>query len=452
MLDDWQACLAPDCQKALVLARDDVARRGGAMITAEDFLLALLDAIPAVPAFLCRQGVDLDELVRTIQGEQPIVAEVVGDGNLSSQLMYWIACSRDAAVAEWLGWPQLLHGLTSCAERMQDKAYVAVLELVGRWPVQASGEAAAFSGPAGELPVAVADAGWWQLAEDVAVTLASNERALLWVTGERGSGKTAWLHSLRQMPGLLWVQIDPRRQADIMASDQAVVPRGCGAGAPWPTLVMDNVCPAELLALMAEPGNLIRELITGWGGPLLLLAPAKAGTEVEGERLGFITGRDLEVLAMPTASVIQRKAVLTVHQPAVEKRWNVRLSLAAIEYAASHRSCRVATPGAMLAWVRRAAARLDFFASCGSLEVQAISGQHEVMRRQSLVALARNESCNLAEREMSRLQVEQAAAEVSWHERQCAGTLRLLQVDDLCLELERWVAAGPGPVQYVRRC
>src|SRR5690606_24140727 len=90
-MDDWQACLAPQCQAALLKARENVAGRGGTVITVEDFLLSLLDTSADVVPFLKRQGVDLDELVRTIQGEQPIVAEVYGDGDLSSQLIYWIS-------------------------------------------------------------------------------------------------------------------------------------------------------------------------------------------------------------------------------------------------------------------------------------------------------------------------------------------------------------------------
>src|SRR5690554_8239357 len=126
-MDDWQACLSPACQSALVQARDSVDRRGGSVITAEDFLLALLDVIPDIAPFLKRQGVDLDELVRTIQGEQPIVTEVLGGGDLSSQLIYWIAGARAHYAAQWLEWPHLLWQLASGAERRQDNAYVAGL-------------------------------------------------------------------------------------------------------------------------------------------------------------------------------------------------------------------------------------------------------------------------------------------------------------------------------------
>src|SRR5690606_29145573 len=122
-MEDWQGCLSPECQTALLMARENVGRRGGSVITAEDFLLALLDAIPAIPPFLQRQSIDLDELVRTIQGEQPIVTEVVGDGDLSSQLIYWIASARESAEVLLLDWPVLLTSLPFQYERRQDYPY-----------------------------------------------------------------------------------------------------------------------------------------------------------------------------------------------------------------------------------------------------------------------------------------------------------------------------------------
>ena len=133
-MEDWQGCLSPLCQTALQRARDSVAQRGGYAITVEDFLLALLDGEPAICGFLRSRGVDLDELTRTIQCEQPIVTEVGGEGQLSSQLMYWFSSARELSNAPWLDWPILLSVLTRNAERLQEKAYVAVLELVDRWP------------------------------------------------------------------------------------------------------------------------------------------------------------------------------------------------------------------------------------------------------------------------------------------------------------------------------
>ncbi|MCS5563910.1 MAG: hypothetical protein NZ728_06650, partial [Oleiphilaceae bacterium] len=137
-MDDWQGCLAPDCQAALVQARDGVSERGGAVVTVEDFLLALLDTCIELPRFLRRCGVDLDELVRTVQCEQPIITEVGGDGALSSQLIDWLARAREVSDSPWLDWGLLLRVLSVGVERLRDKAYVAVLEQVSQWPGNAA--------------------------------------------------------------------------------------------------------------------------------------------------------------------------------------------------------------------------------------------------------------------------------------------------------------------------
>src|SRR5690554_7757400 len=78
----------------------------------------------------------------------------------------------------------------------------------------------------------------------------------------------------------------------------------------------------------------------------------------------------------------------------------------------------------MLEWVRRAAARLDLFAGRGPLEALAAAGQQDALRRQSLVALAREEDWAVSEQELSLLSIQQAAGEVGWRERQKAGTMR----------------------------
>ncbi|MBR9870872.1 MAG: hypothetical protein GYB26_07020 [Gammaproteobacteria bacterium] len=452
-MEDWQGCLEPQCQQALLVARDSVDKRGGSVITAEDFLLAMLDVIEPIAPFLKRQGVDFDELIRTIQGEQPIVVEVHGDGDLSSQLIYWISATREVVDGPWLSWSQLLRGLVTCAERLQDKAYVAVLELVGFWPDDSEVPAQARGVTGQELvPLILVEPSWLKLAEDVAVALAANKTGLIWIEGERGSGKTAWLQSLLDTPGIYWVQVDLRRQAEVMAVEQPTVPSQSEEVFGWPVLVLDNVSPAGLLELMALPNGVARELVTGWQGPIVLLAPNEGGDAGGEQRLSHLLGRTLEVISMPAVGRAQRRAILTAHQPLIEKRFNVEIALSAVEYAATRQSRCVAAPGGMLEWVRRAAARLELFASRGPLESAELAGRQEVSRRQALVAMARGESFSGEDKDLKNVELERAAAEVLWHERQRSGTLRRLTVDDLRQELERWLAAAPEPVHYVRQC
>ncbi|AOY88226.1 hypothetical protein BKP64_08640 [Marinobacter salinus] len=448
-MDDWQGCLAPECQTALVRAGENVDRRGGSVITTEDFLLSLLDTCPSITRFLRVRGVDMDELVRTIQCEQPIVTEVGGEGLLSSQLIYWLAAARQVCDAPWLDWPVLLEVLTHKAERLQGKAYVAVLELVPDWAVGGDegngGEAKSHA----RAPIVITDADWLELAEDVAVTMSALVDSFVWVRGERGIGKSSWLQCFLSSLDLDVVELDLRREAEVMTSEWPAVPSD-EERRRWPVMVLDNTSPADLLALMQRPGSVSAQLVGGWEGGLLLLGPDNNTGE---ERiLEHWLGRSLEVFDMPGSSQVQRKAILVAHQAAIEKQWNIELPLSVIHYAATRRSHCVSMPGGILQWVERAAARLDLFARCGSAESLALAGQADTVRRQSLVAMARNEDVGAPGSGLDDLHLRKAAAEVLWHERKSAGTLRRLSSEDLRWELERWVAARPGPVHYVLHC
>jgi hypothetical protein len=449
-LDDWQGCLSPQCQIALINARENVGRRGGAAITAEDFLLSLLDSCPAITRFLSDRGVDLDELIRTIQCEQPIVAEVGGEGLLSSQLIYWFAFARQMCDLPWLDWPVLLHVLARKAERLQEKAYVAVLEQILVWPAKADDDKPNVTDGQNETPVVIADPGWVELSDNVTVALSSSPETLVWVRGERGVGKSCWLRNLLLSLEIGYVQIDLRRQADALANDLPVIPAGTDNGQCWPALILDNMSPADLLALMATTHSLAKELVLSWSGPILLIGPEC--TTDNTNTLERMLGRSIDTFEMSGSDVVQRKAILTAHQAAIEKRWNLELPASVIDYAATRRSRCVSSPGGMLRWVERAAARLSLFARRGPGRAQALMGQRDTLHRQSLVALARNESVDDYERALRNIQIEIAAAEIIWHERKAAGTLHRLSVGDLRWELERWVAAHPGPVHYVLHC
>ena len=457
-MDDWQGCLDPQCQTALLRARESVGRRGGSVITVEDYLLALLDSTPAIARFLRGCGVDMDELTRTIQCEQPIVTEVGSEGLLSSQLMYWFASARDANDSPWLGWPKLLETLVRHAERLQEKAYVAVFELVPRWPDSSEERESAPMDECQRAPVVVTDVSWVELAEDVAICLAASPSALIWVRGERGAGKTAWLQSLLPTLEQDYVELDLRREAEIMASDLPVLPErlvedDLGESGPrWPVLVLDNVSPADLIALMNLSDGLAAELLLNWSGPILLLGPVEREDSRAAASLQHRLGRTLETFDMPVASVVQRQAILTAHQAAIEKQWNVQIPRSVIRFAASRRSRCVSTPGGMLQWLERAAARLNLFARRGPAESVALAGQADTVRRQSLVALARKEPFEDIELSLGEIQLHRVAAEVAWHERKAAGRLHQLCAEDLRQELERWVAARPGPVHYVLHC
>lgn len=453
-MEDWQGCLAPQCQAALLAAREDVDRRGGTVITVEDFLLALLDSSPSARRFLQGSGVDMDELVRTIQCEQPIVTEVGGEGLLSSQLIYWFAAAREAFdTPAWLDWPQLLVVLARHTERLQEKAYVAVLEQVSRWPApdDSSDSKQSVDEPGIEehqpAPVVITDPEWVELAEDVAIALAATPGALVWVRGERGAGKSVWLRSFLSLLAQPYVEMDLRREAELMASELAVIPTTTSS--PWPVLVLDNVTPADLLMMLDSPSGLASDLVLRWQGPVVLLGPDLPGGDTSCRALEQRLGRALDTFDLPLSSAMQRKAILVAHQAIIERCWNIRLPNSVIQFAASRRSRCVSTPGGMLQWVNRAAARLELFARRGPANSVALSGQADTLRRQSLVAMARQESLGEIEQSLEEVHLLRTASEIAWHERKSTGKLHQLTVEDLRQELERWVAAGPGPVQYV---
>jgi len=445
-MEDWQGCLAPQCQNALQRARDSIARRGGYAITVEDFLLALLDAEPAIAGFLRGRGVDLDELVRTVQCEQPIVTEVGGEGLLSAQLQYWFARARELSEAPWLDWPFLLRVLVAGAERFQGKAYVAVLEQVAQWPeIAESGGTAPDPDLPGESPIVITDSTWLGLAEDVSVTLSAVADSLVWVRGARGSGKSSWLQALLPSLDIGFLVLDLRREDEVMACDRPVFPGEACERQRYPVLVLDNTTPADLAALMSRDSHLASHLLPGHQGPILLLGPDGPEQGAAGRHLERLLGRTLEVVNMPGSSAGQNLAILTAHQAAIEKRWNVELTGTAIGYAAGARRPFGGSPGLMLRWVERAAARLSLYASRGSLAGQAVAGKVDTLRRQTLVAMARQHPLADYEQALEQLAIERAAAEVDWHERKAAGTLRRLTVNDLRYELERFESGAEGP-------
>ncbi|MCG2580385.1 MAG: hypothetical protein KA296_05860 [Marinobacter sp.] len=451
-MEDWQGCLSPFCQTALQRARDHVTQRGGFAITVEDFLLALLEGESVVSDFLKVRGVDLDELVRTVQCEQPIVTEVGGEGRLSSQLLYWFSSAREISDAPWLDWPVLLSTLAVNAERLQEKAYVSVLELVGEWPLSgwsAGGEPG--EGP-NSIPVVVSDLKWLSLAEEVAVTMAAASDALIWIRGDRGTGKSSWLTSLLPCLENGYVELDLRRESELVASDLPAVPGGHVAPRNWPALILDNVSPADAVILAGRWDSFAAQLVLSWQGPLLLLGPSVQESTGAVTQLERWLGRSMDIFDMPDCGYAQKKSVLTAHQPAIEKQWSIRLSDTAMSYAAGCRSRSVGSPGGMLRWVERAAARLNLYASRGPVDAMALAGQMDTLRRQCLVSLARDEPLGELEGSLAQLEIERAAVEVAWHEREAVGTLRTVTVEDLQQELERWVAARPGPVHYVVHC
>lgn len=101
---------------------------------------------------------------------------------------------------------------------------------------------------------------------------------------------------------------------------------------------------------------------------------------------------------------------------------------------------------------RASSCAIELFARRGPASSVALCGQVDTLRRQSLVAMARQEPLDDIEQSLKEVYLLRTASEIAWHERKATGTLCQLTLEDLRQELERWVAACPGPVHYVRHC
>ena len=439
-MEDWQGCLSPLCQTALQGARQHVRDRDGHAITVEDFLLALLECAPDVTSLLRRRGVDLDELIRTIQCEQPIITVVQGEGFLSSQLLYWLSTARECLSGPWLEWPGLLSVLVSGADRLAGKAYVAVLEQVSAWPeheaVEPDEPTNGAPGPTAS-PVVVTEPAWLQLAEDLAVRLAARPRALTWLCGAVGSGKTTWLQALAPSLQTGFLMLDLRREADVMASEAEVFPVDSTASPPL--LILDNVSPVDLYALCGDPESVARQIVPAHQGPILLLSPPVEDTRFP--ELEASLGRRLERLNMPPAGASQIQAILIAHQARIERQWGVELNDRAIRYAGSASALAGMTPGQAIEWLSRAAARVSLLADRGPTARHQLAGELDTLNRQMLVAVARDEPVESIEDAVNALSIEKAAIEVDWHERRASGTLYQVTVADLDYERARWEPA-----------
>lgn len=445
-MEDWQGCLSPSCQVALVNARQHVENRSGCAITAEDFLLALLDADPRLLTVLKAHGVEQDELIRTIQCEQPIVSTLAGEGLLSSQLVYWFALAREQTGDAWLDWPLLMKVLIHGAERLQGKAYVAVLEQVVDWGQELSviGCGESSSAPVSPAPVVVTDTGWLGLAQDVVVAMMASPQSIVWLSGNRGAGKSAWLQSLLPMLPWGYVCVDLRRETEVMASREPLMPAGPGEA---PTLILDNMSPGQLMDFLNRDGHLAQQLVPDFPGPVLLLGHGGGDDRQACEDLACHLGRPVERFRLPGVTGCQLLAVAVAHQPRIEKRWQVELSPGAVHCAARLAARDKLTPGGTLALLERAAVRVALYAERGPLDSQGIAGEENSLRRQLLVAMARHHELGKLEKSLHELALQRAASEVSWHERKAAGNLRRVLVDDVVDEMSRHpMAVSPEPV------
>ena len=429
-MDDWQGCLSPTCQQALQQARQDVTRRGGLAISTEDFLLALL-ALDTGPAdYLRRRGIDLDELTRAIQAEQPPLAAVTEGDMLSAQLHYWLALARELSPCDWLDWPDLLRVLTQNAERLAGKGYVTLLESVPHWPHHTG---AAIDHPSHQPahPLTVLDEAWYQLAEDVCLTMASNPRALIWLNAPPGAGKSSWLQLLTSHlfnPFQLW---DMRQLGLLRACTRSQLPVGTPDQTLATALLVDQLSASGVQRLLNGMTDDETPDLSDHPGPILLAGslPEEAADQPLAA-LAQHLGRRLQKVTLPACSKAQLRAILYAHQPEMERRWQARFTPAALDQLAQS-DIPDMTPGQALELMAQAALRQALIIQQGPRHLRLERQRLQHAQRCHLIALARQQPTAELEQQVARLQASVRHKERDWQQRQLEEKLQQVQVEGI---------------------
>ncbi|WP_339805480.1 hypothetical protein [uncultured Marinobacter sp.] len=293
-------------------------------------------------------------------------------------------------------------------------------------------------------PVVITDASWYRLADDMAVALASSRRSLIWLNAPRGAGKSAWLQALLPSLRTDFCLLNLRAAADV----QEVLERFGGHSelihGPAPALILDNLSPAELMSLLAEPDHPARHLVPDHSGPIMLLSPETDGDAIAARRLERVTGRSLVRHDLPASSMGQNQAVLVAHQAAIEKRWQVQITDEAMEFAVAGLRYR-AMPGQVVEWMERAAARVAVVAEEGPRECRRLRAEIQTLEKRIKTARKRDLPTEDMIRTRDELSLELTAAEIDWLERQSDGTLTQVLPTDLREELESLTGKGDYP-------
>ena len=147
---------------------------------------------------------------------------------------------------------------------------------------------------------------------------------------------------------------------------------------------------------------------------------------------------------LPATSLAQNRAVLVAHQALIEKRWQVEITADAMEFAVAGLRYR-ATPGQVVEWMERGAARVSVVAEEGPRECRRLRTEIQVLEQQIATGRERGEPVEELEITRDALSLELTAAEIDWLERQASGTLMNVLPADLREELESLTGTGDYP-------
>ena len=450
-MEDWLQEFDPLVQGALTKAFRLIEQRGGDALSIEDLLLVFLESHYPLAAFLQSRGVDLDELVRAIQCEQPIVSVPSEQDGLSQDLIAWFARARETSEGI-RGLEQLMRTLVHDCDWLSQRAYIAVLEQLGdwQWSGLGSGGPARLSGiDAAARPLAQLEMGAWPASEE----------------GMAQSRRIAAL-AASQTPQLLQMPVRSTLQAKGLVSCAASVYRACSgeAVAAWHVPVarlsrqgirvhraleeailstdrthnwffLDGVHPELLEAVIQRDG--IRpwaELMANSSTTLVVVHPDDGGDCHSAGRLCARLGVSWSVLWQPSVSGADVLQYCQDNQPRLEAAIDMAVETAALRLAVAASGGRdpsfVLEEGRWLEMpadydraesiLRAAGALVQSEWTLGPVRLATLRARERMDEQAELLTLARGDVTaeSLVTEESA---VEHAAAEVDWLEQTGSG-------------------------------
>ena len=447
-MEDWLQAFDPLVQDALVSASRLVARRGGDAVSVEDVLLVLLEPRYPLSGFLQQHGVDLDELVRAIQCEQPLVCVAEVDGGFSRELTQWLARARanNGAVP---GLSELMWTLVSSCDRLSQRAYVTVLEGIAERHWRGLGSHTS-RGATAEWPGRFCDR--LDVLEDSP-----------WPASQAGFAQARHLTALAAygFPPLLQLPARSLVQARGLVSCAVSVYADCFGHpvAPWRVQVaslfrsgkgvsatlrkrieqsphpvnwffLDNVTPDLLAAIVDYEGVLAwAELASEPSVVLIMAHPPSGGSSSQSDWLSAQLGRTCATVSMPAATGADVLRYCRNIQPMLETAIGMSVETAALQLAVMasgrHGLDSVTHSGDWLergadydraqAILRASAARVRLEMSLGPARLAALEAREKMDEQAELLGFARGDvtGVRLFQEDES---LEKAAAEVDWLE------------------------------------
>ena len=404
---EWQRGLAPDGQRALVEAVRAVSARGGDAVTVEDLLLSLLDTLPSLVEFLRRGGVDQDELIRTIQCEQPLSAVAAEVDGLSTELVLWLAEARAVHGDHWISVYALLQVLVFGAERFQGKAYVPVLEQIPefRWLQAAQGAVTTPPPtPRFQAPVLVSER-LLNCANRLIACAMHQPRLPIWIkcdSADVGAGLVAELQRALALQSERGVPQVTRSDGTELLYELDI-----------PGIqVLDGVTPTYWAeALRIEGVRLWIQWLRRPDTWLILRSPSGNNDEALAWLEAQFDG-PIPRISVPAPTAEDTVAILHFRHSELERHCGVQIQARALDWLGRE----LPDPVRAEACLRTHAALLRWEWQQGPVVVQQLENQARLQQQKELICQARGEPASVGEPRSETLSLWRTAESVDWYE------------------------------------